>query len=192
MQLKALILCGGKSLRMMEDKSLINYHGKAQKDYIYDLLDGLCDEVYFSYKNQQSADNIINDKYDYNSPTSGILSAFDKDKNTGWLVVACDLPFLDKETIKDLIEGRDQTKDATAYKSMHNQFVEPLCAIYEPKILKNFEKYLELGKTCPRKVLINSNVKLLELKNKKALDNANTPEDKNIALGFFQKEQYAN
>ena len=100
------------------------------------------------------------------------------------LVLACDLPYIDSSTIEKITTQRDLDKDATAYKSEYNMFVEPLCTIYEPRIVQNFQKYIALNKTCPRKVLINSNVKILELENKKALDNANTQEDKNTAINF--------
>jgi molybdopterin-guanine dinucleotide biosynthesis protein A len=186
MRLNALILCGGKSSRMKEDKSMIHYHGVAQKEYLSQLVRPFCDKVFFSYKDQQSGNDIINDTFAINGPTSGIMSAFTFDPDCGWLVLACDLPYIDSSTIEKIIIQRDLDKDATAYKSEYNMFVEPLCTIYEPRIVQNFKKYIALNKTCPRKVLINSDVKILELENKKALDNANTQEDKNIAINFLK------
>lgn len=186
MRLNALILCGGKSSRMKEDKSMIHYHGVAQKEYLSQLVRPYCDKVFFSYKDQQSGDDIINDTFAINGPTSGIMSAFTFDPDCGWLVLACDLPYIDSSTIEKITTQRDLEKDATAYKSEHNMFVEPLCTIYEPRIVQNFQKYIALNKTCPRKVLINSNVKILELENKKALDNANTQEDKKTAISFLK------
>lgn len=192
MQLNALILCGGKSSRMREDKSLINYHGIAQKDYLKDLLMPFCQNVYFSYKEQQTGEDIINDAFDINGPTSGIMSAFNKNSNSAWLVVACDLPFVDQKTIEKIVKKRNQDKDATAFKSENNKIVEPLCAIYEPRIIEKFKKYIALNKTCPRKVLLNSDVELIELDNKNALNNANTQEDKNNAISVLKGAHDAN
>jgi hypothetical protein len=39
-----------------------------------------------------------------------------------------------------------------------------------------------LGYTCPRKVLINSNIKLLEQRNPRWLDNVNTPDEHRAAM----------
>lgn len=192
MQLNALILCGGKSSRMNEDKSLINYHGIAQKDYLKDLLMPFCQNVYFSYKEQLTGEDIINDAFDINGPTSGIMSAFNKNSNSAWLVVACDLPFVDQKTIEKIVKKRNQDKDATAFKSENNKIVEPLCAIYEPRIIDNFKKYIGLNKTCPRKVLLNSDVELIELDNKNALNNANTQEDKDHAISVLKGAHDAN
>ena len=192
MQLNALILCGGKSSRMREDKSLINYHGIAQKDYLKDLLMPFCQNVYFSYKEQQTGEDIINDAFDINGPTSGIMSAFNKNSNSAWLVVACDLPFVDQKTIEKIVKNRNRHKDATAFKSENNKVVEPLCTIYEPRVIEKFKKYIALNKTCPRKVLLNSDVELIELDNKNALNNANTQEDKNNAISVLKGAHYAN
>ena len=47
-------------------------------------------------------------------------------------MLACDLPFLADETLRHLIEHRDPSRLATAYRSSHDGLPEPLCAIWEP------------------------------------------------------------
>ena len=113
----------------------------------------------------------------------GILSAQKTYPNVAWLVVACDLPFINTETLKDLIEGRNPFKDATCYLNPEKKWPEPLCTIYEPKSYTRLLQFLALGYSCPRKALFNSNINSLELSNKKALENINYPEEFENAMG---------
>ena len=110
------------------------------------------------------------------------------DPQAAWLVVACDLPFLTHDSLKDLIERRNHLKVATAFASdqggRHKDLPEPLCAIYEPKSRIRLMEYLALGYECPRKVLINSPICLLKQRSAGSLDNMNTPQDlKEMAHG---------
>ena len=58
-----LVLCGGKSTRMGTDKSMLQYHSKPQRYYVYDLLFPLCEKVFISCNEQQSS--TIEVGYDY-------------------------------------------------------------------------------------------------------------------------------
>ena len=51
------------------------------------------------------------------------------------------------------------------------------CAIYEPKSKMDLCTFFGMGYRCPRKVLINSNTKVIDCPNPDHLGNANTPED---------------
>ena len=182
--LKALILAGGKSARMKEDKSQLQYHGSdSQEVYLANLCSELGVETYIS-KSHVTQDEFINsvpvikDKYVEMGPFGAILSAFMKDPDSAWLVVACDLPYMSKLAIEQLIEERSVGKYATAYRVGGNPFPEPLIAIYEPFIYRRMLQFLSLGYACPRKVLINSDVKHVMLKDDKIAFNANTPEDR--------------
>lgn len=125
-------------------------------------------------------------KFSDHGPLSGILSAMEKFPKAAWLILACDLPFVDDKTLKHLLRYRDSGKIATAYKSHFNNLPEPLCAIYEPKAKNRLVSFFNNNIVCPRKILINSKPRLLKLKNKKALDNINTPEEYQKAVSFLK------
>jgi molybdopterin-guanine dinucleotide biosynthesis protein A len=110
-------------------------------------------------------------------PYGGILSAFMSDPEAAWLVVACDLPLIDASSINQLIEQRNPSRYATAFQSPKNEFPEPLITIWEPKSYMRLLEFMALGYSCPRKVLINSDVELLQAKDPMTLMNVNTPED---------------
>jgi len=179
--LNGLVLAGGKSLRMGFDKGTVNWHGKEQRYYMADILKPLCAEVFISRSSEQQEINAeyaaITDTFVNLGPYGAILSAFREQPDRAWLVVACDLPLLDTGTLKYLIANRDTSALATAFQSGINEFPEPLITIWEPKSYPVLLSFLAQGYSCPRKVLINTEPKLLKVPYQKALTNVNTPEE---------------
>ncbi len=112
-------------------------------------------------------------------PLVGILTAFDAKPECAWLVVACDLPLLDLQTLTQLVEARQPQMLATAYRSNFDGKPEPLCAIYEPAAAPLLKARLSGDHPCPRRFLMNESarVSLIDLAKPSALENANTPED---------------
>jgi molybdopterin-guanine dinucleotide biosynthesis protein A len=173
---KGLVLIGGKSKRMGTDKSELNYYGKPQKEYVKELLEDNLLDTYFSVQNISENEKEIHDTFLNLGPFGGICSAFQKDPNSALLVVATDLPFVDKNLIIRLLENRNPSKVATAIKGRAKEFVEPLITIYEPKAYPMLLQYLAQGYSCPRKMLINSDVEIIEVDDN-LIRNVNTPEE---------------
>lgn len=184
--IKGLVLTGGKSTRMGKDKSELNYHGKPQKVVVKELLENQGFETYYSVRNKSvvtssaveksQGENEIEDAFFNLGPFGGICSAFQKDPNSAWIVFATDLPFVDEELVKLLLERRNSAKVATAIKGKGKQFPEPLITIYEPKAYPILLQYLAQGYSCPRKMLINSDVEIVEIEDD-LIRNINTPEE---------------
>ncbi len=195
--IKSLILAGGKSQRMGINKATLNYHGKPQTEFLVDILRGLHIDPHLSCRKEQAVDfmmdlaaedvSIITDTFLDLGPFGAILSAFRHDPNTAWLVIACDLPLLDAETLDYLIKNRNLSAVATAFKSPDSKdsFPEPLITIWEPRAYPILLSFLAQGISCPRKVLINSDIHLLDAPNLDALRNVNTPEEREDVLNIF-------
>ncbi|RFS22618.1 molybdenum cofactor guanylyltransferase [Chitinophaga silvatica] len=182
-EIKGLVLCGGYSTRMQEDKSTIAYHGVPQWKYLVKLLQNLIPEVYISCRPDQLlqfADHpmLIPDNVATKGPSAGILSAYQKDQHVAWLVIACDLPNISEQSLKYLISNRNITKAATTFISPVNHLAEPLITIWEPAALKSLAHNTEAGITCPRKTLLNCDIHLLENPFAEEQFNANTPDEK--------------
>jgi molybdopterin-guanine dinucleotide biosynthesis protein A len=176
--LLGLVLAGGKSSRMGQDKGLLEYHGLPQRTYLYELLEGLTEATYLSCRPDQSARlsrefKLIADSIEGLGPFGAIISAFREFPNHAWLVVACDLPMIDKQSVLSLIHGRNPSKIATAFYNEATGFPDPLFTIWEPKAYLQLMHFLALGYSCPRKVLINSNTEVLEPADDSWLLNAN-------------------
>lgn len=181
--LYGLILAGGESRRMGQDKALLRRDGKSQLANVVQLLEPLVDKVFVSTRSDQREEperrqfRQIIDRYPDVGPVAGVLSAMDDYPNVDWLVVACDLPNIDEETIRFLIDNRAEGRPFTAFRSSHDDLPEPLCAIYHLGSDAIIRAFVDDSMTCPRKMLIRSDTKLLVQPNPRSLDNVNTPED---------------
>ena len=105
----------------------------------------------------------------------GILSAMQQSPDAAWLTVACDLPFLSSESLGYLIAHRNPSRLATAFKSPDEDFPEPLVTIWEPRAYPVLMQALSEGLSCPRKVLIASDIELLPAPDTTELQNVNDP-----------------
>lgn len=175
--LKGLVLAGGKSQRMGRNKAHIDYHGQSQEQHVFTLLDNFCESVYLSVSEEQEnkLPQLV-DTFKGLGPFGAICSAFRENPNAAWLVVAVDLPLLDQNTISQLVDNRNPSKQATAFQSPNNEFPEPLITIWEPKSYPALLHFLTLGYSCPRKVLINTDIHIITAHQPEALKNVNTPE----------------
>ena len=179
--LYGLVLAGGRSTRMQRDKAAIEYRpGETQLDAVMKLLRPRVARAFVSVRPDQRADTMrsaweqIVDRGDVDGPIAGISAALGEHPHAAWLVLACDLPFIDAHTVDALIAARDRSGDATAFRSTHDGLPEPLCAIYEPGARASIAAHIASGRNCPRKYLINAQTRLLEQPNPRALDNVNT------------------
>jgi molybdopterin-guanine dinucleotide biosynthesis protein A len=191
----ALVLAGGRSTRMQRDKAALTYHGRTQLEWAVSLLQSHVQRVFVSVRPDQTSDPVrarfdqIVDTREHLGPVAGIMAAQAQHPKVAWLVLACDLPFLDHATLTHLIAARQPQRLATAYRSSHDGLPEPLCAIYEPASREPLLAHVSNGKDCPRKFLINSDVQLIDEPNPHALDNVNTPDEYGSAIATLSETQ---
>lgn len=192
--LYGLVLTGGKSTRMNSDKALLEYRGAAQAEVAFNLLTGVCDRAYMSSREGQwigeSIDRFpqIYDDFIGFGPMGGILSAMKAHPHAAWLIVACDLPFISEQALEHLIRARKIFKFATCFKSESCDFPEPLCSIYEPRMYLRLMQFLGMGYECPRKVLLNSPIHMMDPVYKGVMDNVNHPEEYSKAVKKISEE----
>ncbi|MFB3125068.1 MAG: molybdenum cofactor guanylyltransferase [Woeseiaceae bacterium] len=178
-----LVLAGGRSKRMGQDKALLRVDGETQLSRAVHLLGPFVDQVFVSTRVDQQDEperskfRQIVDRYRELGPLAGILSAMEEHPDAGWLVLACDLPNVEELTIRYLLDNRSAVHPFTAYKSSSDGLPEPLCAFYSAGGAAIVKAFADDGIICPRKILIGSDTHLLEQPNPEALDNINTPED---------------
>ena len=178
-----LVLAGGRSTRMQRDKALLEYAGSSQLERAVGLITPLVGRIFVSVRPDQTGDPLrarfaqIVDSGEVSGPIAGILAAQSRHPDVAWLVLACDLPLLDQETVRHLLRSRRPEKQATAYRSSHDGLPEPLCAIYEPSSREALRAHVAGGRDCPRKFLINADTALLDQPDPGALDNVNTPDE---------------
>ncbi len=104
-ELYGLVMAGGDSRRMGENKAFIVYHKNPQVYEAVSLLNKICGNVFISCRKEHGNlfnSNIrrIHDLDLANGPMDGLLAAFQKYPDKAWLVLPCDLPFIDLELLQ--------------------------------------------------------------------------------------------
>jgi molybdopterin-guanine dinucleotide biosynthesis protein A len=179
---------------MQRDKAALEYRGKSQLERAVELAAKYLPEVFVSVRAGQAGDPsrarypLIVDSVQGEGPIVGIRSALAARPEAAWLVVACDLPFLSDAALSQLIAERDPAASATAFRSAHDGLPEPLCAIWEPKSAAELDAYQAADGHCPRKFLMRHGAKILEPRDRRALDNINTPDEYRQALRSLDAE----
>ena len=147
MSANSIVLAGGKGLRLGRDKALVELDGENLLQRIISRLSFLNSDIILVVAgSQQPLDiagypklKIVTDIYPGKGPLVGIYSGLLSSDSAYNLVVACDMPFLNKHLIGYMLDvsvGFDITIPRLG------NMVEPLHAIYSKNCLKAIEKLL--------------------------------------------------
>jgi len=180
MQLSAVILAGGKSSRMGQDKALLPFGGyNSLAEYQYQKLKKIFNSVYISTKdNKFDFDaKLIYDKYQDSSPLVAIVSIFEELNCDAFLLLSVDIPFVDLKDIEKLIQSYNQNSDYDVYVIKSGNGIEPTAAIYSKTILKNAKKMLDANNHKLTELILQNNYKLIKCDNKENFININTKND---------------
>lgn len=153
----AVILSGGQSRRMGQDKGLLRNDGIAWVVSLQQNLAELSIPVYVSinleqkdtYEAELQAQKLILDNSSLlriNGPLKGILSAHQAFPLKHLLLLPCDMPQLNAEVFQWWIGHFQQQaiKDSTVVCSAENR-LQPLCGIYSHHALKKLNTLYQQG-----------------------------------------------
>ncbi|MHC4874200.1 MAG: molybdenum cofactor guanylyltransferase [Planctomycetota bacterium] len=179
MMATAIILAGGNSTRMGEDKSMLAVNNKPVIQHIADQLSPCFDEVIIG-SNDVDKYQFLNlktvcDKEMNQGPLMGILSTLLKSDNELNFVVACDIPQLNLELIDKMLKlasGYDIVMPVTEAGKY-----EPLFAVYKKSVIPYAEEILEGGQRKVTSMFDKANVKYVKLDSSNKLWNLNTKKD---------------
>lgn len=193
-KLYGLVVCGGQSSRMGTDKSLLEYHGQAQRYYMYDMLQGLCEQVYISCNAEQArsipdkyATIVDAEKYNNIGPMAALLSAWEHHMDADWLVVGCDYPFVTAKDLQMLIDARQTKAAAMCYYNYVEQMEEPLLAVYTQDIKQYLLQQYHEGKYSLRHLLKDVNATKVLPTSAVIITSIDTPEAYQDALMQLKK-----
>jgi molybdopterin-guanine dinucleotide biosynthesis protein A len=174
--MNGLILVGGYSRRMGVDKSQLLYHSKPQWEYLLDVLSNF-GPTYLSCRDEQrylfGPTPLLIDSFEV-GPLGGIGSAFFTQPLSSWLVVACDMPLVNQQTLEYLVANRDENQPATVFRHPTTGLLEPLVGIWEPTAEKWLKEAMYQGDFSPMKLLKKMGVEGLTCPDERWLQNINT------------------
>lgn len=136
--LNAGILIGGASRRMGYPKHLLPANGMTWVEHIASVLKRRAQEVVLlgagSIPDTLNSYLRLPDVEDKTGPLAGILAAMRWRPDAAWIFAACDLPWLTVDAVDWLISQRRPGVWAVLPRSAEGARVEPLLALYEPRV----------------------------------------------------------
>ena len=180
-----VIQAGGKSTRMGQDKSFVPFEGRPMIEVVRDHVAGLGQELLivtnnpapYAYLNLPLVGDVLPDK----GPLGGIYTALRAASQPHVLVVACDMPWLNRELLAHLIALR---ATADIVMPRWTKFPEPLHAVYSKACLEPIERHLLAGNLKITRFFSDVMVRFVDReeiewfdKDGRSFTNINSPED---------------
>ena len=149
-QVSGIILAGGASRRLEKNKALERIGGKTIIERVIDSLVPLTTEVLAVVARPEQATalrlppslRVVSDRYPGGGSLGGIFTGLEACAESWSLVVACDMPFLNRELLRHLI-GESSNVDAVIPRLGDQP--EPLHALYSKACLAPMERMLRAG-----------------------------------------------
>ena len=171
-----IILSGGKNTRMNgKTKAFLNIDCYrfidnillASSDYKEKIIS--CNDIskYLEFKDVK----LVVDKFKEIGPIGGIYSALKETTLDEALIVAGDMPFLNKE-ILNFLGNYKFNEDVLV--PVTNGKVQPLCSIYKKRVLETILKMIEEKDYKLKNLLNRLNVKYIDIENGESFSNINT------------------
>lgn len=178
-----IILAGGKSRRMGNDKAMLLYKGKTFIEHIISALQPLVkniiivsdDKEYDRFGLKRVADQIKN-----SGPLAGVYSGLHHSNTELNIVLSCDVPLIDSALLKLLIKEDDPSLDVVQFQSGDKTI--PLIALYKKRCADTCLSLLNSGERRLRVLAEHLNAKTIILGKDSAHKamNFNTKQDLNL------------
>lgn len=175
-ELSAVVLAGGRSTRLGQDKVLLPYHGVSfvqhQVHKLHSL--GIKDIMISGYEGPVAGTTFVPDIYPHFGPLSGMHAGLSAIMNTAALVLAVDTPLLPVQLLGALAEAHSGGITIVE----HGGKMEPLIGVYDSALAAVCEEILLSGRRSVHALLDRVGYRTICYQgDEKLLLNCNTPED---------------
>lgn len=181
-----VILCGGRSSRMGEDKALLNYKGESFLSHACHSL-SFCHDIIIAsgerdYSHLGCKCISTEDIYKGKGPLAGIHAALKLCVTEYAFVLSVDLPLFTSSLGLGLLGEMDSSRDAVVPRTPDGR-IHPLCAIYRTTVACTAERMLMENRLRVRDLLENIKTYFHDVGNVQDVINVNTKDDyKNLNL----------
>ncbi|WP_292009729.1 molybdenum cofactor guanylyltransferase [Chryseobacterium sp.] len=184
--MKAIVLAGGNSSRMGQNKALMKLGNQPVIQYAIDNLSRVFDEVYISGSSLEYPffKNIIEDSVQSRGPIGGIYSALEYCREDIF-VCSCDMPFISVKLIEDILSKKAEERINVL---RYGDKIYPTLGIYPYSAIEVIKQSIERGHLKMTALLELQNANYIHYKDNldDQLMNLNTPEN------FHHAELYIN
>ena len=182
-EIPCVILSGGRSSRMGEDKSLLPFaNSNSLTQYQYDRLKPYFKNIYISSKLDKfdflDKKELLLDKSEVYSPIAALESIFTKLDEEKVFIITVDTPLVSLESITQILkQSKDVDITVAQTKKVHN-----LCGVFSKSCLELIKKMLEKDFHKVGFLLKNISTKYIQFPNDEEFINLNHKEDYKKAL----------
>ena len=166
MKASGIILAGGKSLRFGKDKSQVKIGKRSLLEQVVACVSSVCADVVIVAGEQNIAQiagypktKVVTDVYPGKGPLGGIYTGLQASATHLNLVVAGDMPFLNRELLRHMLDLAD-TFDVVIPRL--DELIEPLHAVYTKSCLSPIEGMLQQNNLRIRQLFPLVSVKYVE------------------------------
>ncbi|MBP9211568.1 MAG: molybdenum cofactor guanylyltransferase [Bacteroidetes bacterium] len=131
-----ILLAGGKSSRMGQNKALMMLNGKSLAERGLELLSGLFPSVAVSANAPEDFMSlgvpVFSDHYIDAGPLGGIHAALTFASGGKVFILGCDIPLMTRDVIRTIVEYPSHDPVVIA---RGDGFLQPMCGVYDPRIM---------------------------------------------------------
>lgn len=179
-EITGIILSGGKSSRLGQEKGLASFNSKPLIQHSINILKPVCDNILVSANNHLDeyagyGYEVVEDQQKDIGPMGGLITCLKKSNTRYNFIISCDTPFIPSELYTYLLGTIENFQ--LAIPRHDDQFIEPLCSVYATNVIWQMEQCIE-----------NRNYKLVDF-----IKKANTKlVDIHDQLPFYHEEMFVN
>lgn len=197
-KIPCVILSGGKSSRMGEDKSLLPFENETTMiEYLYKKLTPVFDKVYISAKTDKfeklqlpNKQLILDIDQTISSPMIAINTIFQTLKDDKVFIITVDTPFVEEKTIQELIKSSSNFSITIAKDNENN--THNLCGVFSRDILPTIQEMIKQDIHKINYMIKNSkNYQEIVFENSEQFLNINTKKEYEEGLEKFTPVQYS-
>ena len=183
--LTGMILAGGKSSRMGQDKALLRWGEKTILEHLAFLLESIFEETLIVVDQKTKLDGlalgqarVYEDLLKNKGPLGGIYTGLCYSRNRASCTLTCDMPFVDDVILRELVDFWDEEQDALCLENPTGS-LEPFPGIYARSARHLIHLLLERDEGSMHRFLEVAVVKPLEVKEERirVLTNMNDVRD---------------
>ena len=190
----AIILAGGKSRRMGEDKSLLSIYGKPMIAHIAERLSSHFDNIIIGANDIDKYKflnyPVVPDKEKDCGPLMGILSCLERSDSDLNFVTACDIPDIDVGLIRKMLTESDNF-DIVVPRTENGRY-ETLFAVYRKSIIPYAKEIITNGQRRIVKIFDKVRVKSIDVGENDWQKNLNTKKDYKNYTGMTSTSMHDN
>lgn len=175
-----VVLAGGKSERMGEDKGLMPFRGKPLVAYPLQLMEQFCSEILISAHNQAYTSfgyPVVADQVSGLGPMGGLYSCMLSSANDLHLFLSCDMPLISPAIIRLMLPYATQYEAVVP--SVAGEII-PVCGFYHKDILPYLSNEIGLSHLKMKRFLSQLNTQVVDVQQPELISlfrNINTPAD---------------